>query len=114
MSLMAMAGSEMIRYNPSSNSIESSTNRGMTWFKRVSCSGMGRIRALVSHKGELVLCSDQGIYFSSNKGLTWFKRNSSDRNFVDMQDLGTELMATTSDGRVYVSSFGGFCWFKRG
>ena len=114
MSLMAMCGSEMVRYNPSSNTIESSSNRGMTWFKRVSCSGMGRIRSLVSHKGELVLCSNQGIYFSKNKGITWFKRNSLDCNFVDMQDLGTVLMAVTSDGKVYVSSSSGFSWFKRG
>ena len=113
MSLMVVNGSEMIRYNPSTSSIEASNSRGLSWFMRYRCSNMGRVRALTLHKGEIILCSDQGIYFSKNSGKAWSKRNSSERNFVDIQDMGNELIATTSDGHVYASSSGGFSWFKR-
>ncbi len=113
MSLMVVNGSEMIRYNPSANAIEASNTRGFSWSMRYRCSGMGNIRALTMHKGEIILCSDQGIYFSKSSGKSWSKRNSSERNFVDIQDMGNELIATTSDGHVYASSSGGFSWFKR-
>ena len=113
MSLMVVCGSELIRYNPSTSSIEASNSKGLSWFMRYRCSGMGNVRALTLHKGEIILCSDKGIYFSKNSGKAWAKRNSSDRNFVDIQDMGNELIATTSDGHVYASSSGGFSWFKR-
>ena len=113
MSLMVVCGSELIRYNPSTSSIEASNSKGLSWFMRYRCSGMGNVRALTLHKGEIILCSDKGIYFSKSSGTAWAKRNSSERNFVDIQDMGNELIATTSDGHVYASSSGGFSWFKR-
>ena len=113
MSLIVFDGSEMIRYNPSTTSIEASNSRGISWFMRYRCSGMGNVRALTLHKGEIILCSDQGIYCSKCSGKAWSKRNSSERNFVDIQDMGNELIATTSDGHIYASSSGGISWFKR-
>ena len=113
MSLIVSDGSEMIRYNPSTSSIEASNSKGFSWMMRYRCSGMGNVRALTLHKEEIILCSDKGIYFSKSSGMAWAKRNSSDRNFVDIQDMGNELIATTSDGHVYASSSGGFSWFKR-
>ena len=113
MSLMVVCGSELIRYNPSANAIEATSSKGFSWSMRYRCSGMGNIRALTMHNGEIILCSDQGIYFSKNSGKAWSKRNNSERNFVDIQDMGNELIATTSDGHVYASSSGGFSWFKR-
>ena len=113
MSLMVSNGSEMIRYNPSANAIEASSSKGFSWSMRYRCSGMGNVRALTMHKGEIILCSDQGIYVSKCAGSAWSKRNSSERNFVDIQDMGNELIATTSDGHIYASSSGGFSWFKR-
>ena len=113
MSLMVVNGSETIRYNPSANAIEASNTIGFSWSMRYRCSGMGNIRALTMHNGEIILCSDQGIYFSKNSGKAWSKRNNSERNFVDIQDMGSELIATTSDGHVFASSSGGFSWFKR-
>jgi len=101
MSLIVFDGSEMIRYNPSTGSIEASKSKGFSWSFRNRCSGMGKVRALTMHKGEIILCSDQGIYFSRNSGMSWSKRGSSIRNFVDIQDMGDELIATTSDGHVY-------------
>ena len=113
MSLMVSSGSEMIRFNPSTSAIEASNSRGLSWFMRYNCSSMGKVRALTLHKGEIILCSDNGIYFSKSSGRSWSMRNSSERNFVDIQDMGNELIATTSDGHVYASSSGGFGWFKR-
>ena len=113
MSLIVFDGSEIIRYNPSTASIEASNSRGISWSMRYRCSGLGNIRALTKHKGEIILCSDQGIYFSKNSGRAWAKQNSSERKFVDIQDMGNELIATTSDGHIYASSSGGFSWFKR-
>ena len=100
MSLMVVNGSELIRYNPSTSSIEASNSRGFSWSMRYRCSDMGNIRALTLHKGEIILCSDKGIYVSKNSGKAWVKRNSSERNFVDIQDMGSELVAITSDGHV--------------
>ena len=113
MSLIVSNGSEMIRYNPSAKAIEASNSRGLSWSMRYRCSDMGNVRAMTLHKGEIILCSDQGIYFSKNSGMAWSKRNGSERNFIDIQDMGNELVATTSDGHVYASSSGGFSWFKR-
>ena len=57
MPLMVTTGSEMIRYNPSANAIEASSSKGFSWSMRYRCSGMGNIRALTMHKGEIILCS---------------------------------------------------------
>ncbi len=110
---MVTKGSELIRYNPSNSSIEFSNSRGMSWFMRYNCSSMGKVRALAKHDGEIILCSDKGIYFSKNNGTSWFLRSGSYKNFVDIQDMGNELVATTSDGHVWASSSGGFSWFLR-
>ena len=112
MSLMVTNGSEMIRYNPSTSSIEYSNSRGFSWFMRCRCSNIGKVRAMTMHKGEVILCSDQGIYASKNFGHAWIKRGI-ERNFVDIQDMGKELIATTSDGHIYVSLSEGFSWFRR-
>ena len=67
MSLMVVNGSELIRYNPSTSSIEASNSRGFSWSMRYRCSDMGNIRALTLHKGEIILCSDKGIYVSKSQ-----------------------------------------------
>lgn len=106
-------GSELIRYNPSKSSIEFSNSRGMSWFMRYNCSSMGKVRALVKHEKEIILCSDKGIYASNSNGMSWSLRNGSYKSFVDMQDMGNELIATSSDGHTWASSSGGFSWFLR-
>ena len=54
MSLMVSDGSEMIRYNPSTASIEVSNSRGISWSMRCRCSDMGKVCAMTLHKGEVV------------------------------------------------------------
>ena len=65
MSLMVVNGSEMIRYNPATNAIEASNTRGFSWSMRYGWSSKGKMRALALHDGEIILCSDQGIFVSS-------------------------------------------------
>ena len=62
MSLLVSNGTELIRYNTSSADIEFSNNRGMTWFVRSHGRDMGNVRAMTLHKGEIILCSDRGIF----------------------------------------------------
>lgn len=109
---MVFNGSEMVRYNSLANAIEFSNNQGMTWFKRSGCSGMGKVRALTMHKGEILLCSDRGVYFSQSGGRSWFMRAPGERDFVDMQSMGDKVIAVTGDNKTYVSD-NGFCWFRR-
>lgn len=113
MGLMTSLGSEIIRYNPSNGHIEASSSRGNTWFLRNSGSMIGRVRALITHKDELVLCSDKGVYYSSSKGNTWSLRSSAYKNFVDLQDAGSEILASTDDGHLYYSSSKGSTWARR-
>ena len=80
---------------------------------RYRCSNMGNIRAITLHKGEIIICSDRGLYSSKNSGMAWSMRNSSERNFVDIQDMGNELVAVTDDGHIYVSSSRGFSWVRK-
>lgn len=110
---MVTMGSELIRYNPSKATIEVSKSRGFAWFMRYNCSSMGKVRALAKHDKEIILCSDKGIYVSNSNGMSWSLRSGAYRNFIDMQDMGNELIATTSDGHTYASSSGGFSWFLR-
>ena len=114
MSLLVSNGTELIRYNTSSADIEFSNNRGMTWFVRSHGRDMGNVRAMTLHKGEIILCSDRGIFYSQNDGRSWFLRTGSEKSFVDLQDMGSELVAVTSDGHVFKSSNKGFYWYKRG
>ena len=107
-----MNGSEMIRYNPSSDVIEFSKSKGLCWFNRGGRLRIGRVRALTLHKGELILCSDQGVYFSKSNGFSWFLR-SHEKDFVDMQSMGDNLVAFDSKGRTHMSS-DGFYWYVRG
>ena len=58
------------------------------------------------------LLRQEGIFFNSD-GKSWFLRNDNYKSFVDMQDMGNELIATIADGHTWVSSSGGFSWFLR-
>lgn len=112
MGLMVTFGNELIRFNPSNSHIEYSTNRGSTWYTRNSGSSIGNVKSLVVYGNELILCSDKGVYYSTNKGATWYMR-SSQKDFVDLNDGGKELLAGTSDGHLYYSTNKGATWYRR-
>ena len=113
MGLMISYGNELIRFNPSNNRIEYSTNRGVSWLTRCSSSSLGNVKCIIVYGNELILCSDKGVMYSTNKGVSWLRRNSSYTDFIDLQDAGREILATTYDGHIYYSTNRGVSWLKR-
>lgn len=113
MGLMVTFGNELIRFNPSNNHIEYSTNRGLSWITRNSGSSLGQVKSIIMYGNELILCSDKGVMYSTNKGLSWITRSSSYKNFIDLQDAGKEILASTDDGHLYYSTNKGLSWIRR-
>lgn len=113
MSLMLSYGGEMIRYNPSNFHIEYSNNQGRSWYARYTGSNIGAVKSITSCGKELLLCSDKGVFYSNNSGRSWYLRNSTYKNFVDISDVGNEVLASTDDGHVYYSNNQGCSWYRR-
>lgn len=110
---MVSMGSELIRYNPSTDAIEYSTNRGSYWCTRCSSSSLGNVKSLITCGDELICCSDRGVFYSTNRGSYWCQRTGSYRNFINLQDCGNEIIAMTDDGHVYYSTNRGAYWCCR-
>lgn len=113
MGLMISFGNELIRFNPSNKRIEYSNNSGRSWYTRSSSSSIGNVRSIIVYGNELILCSDKGVMYSNNKGASWYTRSSAYKNFVDLQDAGREILATTDDGHLYYSNNKGASWYRR-
>ena len=113
MGLMVSFGNELIRFNPSNNHIEYSTNHGSSWFTRNSGGSIGNVKSIIVYGDELILCSDKGVMYSTSKGSSWFTRSTSHKDFIDLQDAGKEILATTADGHLYYSTSKGSSWFRR-
>lgn len=113
MSLIISYSGEMIRYNPSNSHIEYSNNQGRSWYARYTSSNIGNVKSLIDYGKEIILCSDKGVFYSNNAGRSWYTRNSTYKNFVDLQNAGSELLAATADGHVYYSNNDGRSWYKR-
>lgn len=113
MSLMVSYGGELIRHNPSNGHIEYSANHSITWSMRNSRSVTGQVCCITAYGSELLACSDKGVFYSSNKGVTWSMRSSMHRDFIDIQDCGREILASTTDGHVYYSTNKGITWSRR-
>jgi len=110
---MVSYGNELIRFNAANGHIEYSTSRGCSWTLRYSGSSIGRVKALIVYGNELLVCSDKGIFYSTSKGCAWTLRCSTYKNFIDLQDCGRELLATTDDGHLYYSTSKGCAWTRR-
>lgn len=113
MGLMISYGTELIRFNPSNHHIEYPNNRGSSWYTRNTGSSIGNVKSIIVYGNELVLCSDKGVMYSNNKGASWYTRNCSNKNFIDLQDAGKEILATTDDGHLYYSNNKGASWYRR-
>lgn len=113
MALMISYGGELVRYNPSTKNIEYSTNQGRTWMMRCSGSNLGKVTCIMPYGKELMLCSDKGVYYSTNSGRSWMLRCSSRKDFIDMQDMGKEILASTDNGHIYYSTNQGRSWMLR-
>ena len=71
---------------------------------------------VITHKGDLIRINstDKSIETSKDGGRTWRLRyrGSMFGTFLDLNDAGTEIIATTTMG-VYASVDGGYTWRKR-
>ena len=75
MGLVINRGKELIRINPSKNTIEYSTTNGSTWHTRHSGSSYGELSDLIDNGKEILATTSKGIYYSKTNGSTWYKRS---------------------------------------
>lgn len=67
---------ELIRINPSKNSIEYFSTNGRSWHHRASASLMvGTMNDLLGSGKELLVNTSKGLYYSTTKGRSWYKRS---------------------------------------
>ncbi len=115
-SQMINIGSELLRINPSKNTIEYSQNDGRSWVTRCSNgSSYGTFTSLLPLGREVLACTSKGLYVSQNDGRSFSPRCtniSSYGDFLSLQFNGKELLANTSKG-LYYSRNEGRSWIKR-
>lgn len=105
---------ELLRINPSNNSIESSGNGGRSWIPRCTNASYGTFRDLLLVGREILAATSRGLYVSTNSGRSFSPRcvNSSYGDFINLQDEGNTLLANTTKG-LYYSTNGGRSWVRR-
>lgn len=105
---------ELIRINPSNNTIEVSTNEGRSWSPRCTNTSYGTFRDLLPVGREILAATSRGLYVSTNSGRSFSPRcvNSSYGDFINLQDEGNTLLANTTKG-LYYSTNGGRSWVRR-
>lgn len=108
-------GRELLRINPSKNSIEYSTNGGRSWVTRYTSSQCGTFVDLLPYGREVLACTSKGLYYSQNEGRSWVVRcnnTSSYGDFISLQENDSELLVNTSKG-LYYSRNEGRGWVRR-
>lgn len=105
---------ELLRINPSNNSIESSGNGGRSWIPRCTNTSYGTFRDLLLVGREILAATSRGLYVSTNSGRSFSLRcvNTSYGEFINLQDEGNTLLANTTKG-LYYSTNGGRSWVRR-
>ena len=105
---------ELLRINPSNNTIEVSTNGGRSWSPRCTNASYGTFRDLLLVGREILAATSRGLYVSTNAARSFSPRcvNSSYGDFLNLQDEGNTLLANTSKG-LYYSTSGGRSWVRR-
>ena len=105
---------ELIRINPSNNSIESSGNGGRSWIPRCTNTSYGTFRDLLLVGREILAATSRGLYVSTNSARSFSPRcvNSSYGEFLNLQDEGSTLLANTTKG-LYYSTNSGKSWVRR-
>ena len=105
---------ELIRINPSNNSIESSGNGGRSWIPRCTNTSYGTFRDLLLVGREILAVTSRGLYVSTNSARSFSPRcvNTSYSDFLNLQDEGSTLLANTTRG-LYYSTNGGRSWVRR-
>ena len=106
---------ELIRINPSNNSIESSGNGGRSWIPRCTNTSYGTFRDLLLVGHEILAATSRGLFVSTNAARSFSPRctnTSSYGEFLNLQDEGSTLLANTTKG-LYYSTNGGRSWVRR-
>ena len=106
---------ELIRINPSNNTIEVSTNEGRSWSPRCTNTSYGTFRDLLPVGREILAVTSRGLYVSTNSGRSFSPRctnTSSYGDFLNLQEEGNTLLANTTKG-LYYSTNGGRSWVRR-
>lgn len=105
---------ELLRINPSNNSIESSGNGGRSWIPRCTNASYGTFRDLHLVGRDILAVTSRGLYVSTNSARSFSPRcvNTSYGDFLNLQDEGNTLLANTSKG-LYYSTNGGRSWVRR-
>ena len=105
---------ELIRINPSNNTIEVSTNGGRSWSPRCTNASYGTFRDLLLVGSEILAATSRGLYVSTNAARSFSPRcvNTSYGDFLNLQDEGNTLLANTTKG-LYYSTNGGRSWVRR-
>ena len=105
---------ELLRINPSNNTIEVSTNGGRSWSPRCTNASYGTFRDLLLVGREILAATSRGLYVSTNAARSFSPRcvNTSYGDFINLQDEGNTLLANTTKG-LYYSTNGGRSWVRR-
>lgn len=105
---------ELLRINPSNNTIEVSANGGRSWSPRCTNASYGTFRDLLLVGREILAATSRGLYVSTNSGRSFSPRcvNTSYGDFLNLQDEGNTLLANTTRG-LYYSTNGGRSWVRR-
>ena len=105
---------ELIRINPSNNTIEVSTNGSRSWSPRCTNASYGTFRDLLPVGREILAATSRGLYVSTNSARSFSPRcvNSSYGEFINLQDESNTLLANTTKG-LYYSTNGGRSWVRR-
>ena len=105
---------ELLRINPSNNTIESSGNGGRSWIPRCTNTSYGTFRDLLLVGHEILAATSRGLYVSTNAARSFSPRcvNSSYGEFINLQNEGTTLLVNTTHG-LYYSTNGGRSWVRR-
>ena len=105
---------ELLRINPSNNTIEVSANGGRSWSPRCTNASYGTFRDLLLVGSEILAATSRGLYVSTNAARSFSPRcvNSSYGDFINLQDEGNTLLANTTKG-LYYSTNGGRSWVRR-
>lgn len=113
MSQLIEYGRDMIRINPSNNTIEYSRD-GRNWTRRHSSQYYGTFYDLCLVGSDLYAATAKGVIYSHDGGQNWTGKCTSSAygTFRTLMLRGMELWAQTSKG-TYVSKDGGRNWTKR-
>lgn len=82
---------ELIRINPSNNTIEVSTNEGRSWSPRCTNASYGTFRDLLPVGREILASTSRGLFVSTNAARSFSPRctnTSSYGDFINLQDEG--------------------------